>query len=235
MRNRRVTYPVLLVLLAFLAGAAYLVFSAHEDTVAAAASGSVAAPVAADPLEEGEGEDGWRHHGWAGDEPASAAPEPASSGDSIPARAPDDEDYDPQMWAMRRSFRLDGDAGAGQLPFAPSEHEASLVESDGALDLPAGASCEVRLLPVRTRMFNCLARVVCDGRVLYPNPSQTAGYVPCEVEGGEAVSAHDEGHTALDGDPLIRIDLRGGTVTVEDRGDGVEPFRATLRVGRRRT
>lgn len=240
MKERRVTWPVLIVLLAFLAGAGYLVWRAHDDTVAGdERDGSIATELDADPLDE-EGGDGWRHHDWGGTGPGDGAehppgPSPHRDSPMIPPGETNDEVYDPQMWAMRRSFRLEQDAGAGALPFPPSEHEASIIDSEGELGLSPGATCEVRVLPVRTSEFNCLARVVCDGRVLYPNPTQTAGYVPCDIEGGQAVSAVDDGHTALDGDPLIRLDLRNGTVTVEDRGDGVSPFRATLRIGRRRS
>lgn len=242
MKQRRVTLPVLIVLLAFLGGAGYLVYRAHEDTVSGdGVDGSLATELDADPLdEEGDDDDDrWRHHDWGEGGPGEGAerpPGPAPHRDSarIPPAEVNDDIYDPQMSAMRRSYRMETDGGV-PLPFSPSEHEASIVESDGDLGLSPGASCEVRVLPVRTQMFNCLARVVCDGRVLYPNPTQTAGYVPCDVEGGQAVSAVDDGHTAADGDPLIRLDLRNGTVTVEDRGDGVSPFRATLRIGRRRS
>lgn len=242
-RGRQVTLPVLIVLLAFLGGAGYLVWRAHDGTVGGDGGGALGSAVDGDPLEAGAGEGAWRHHDWGAAETAPAAgsgdsPErpPGTPRDSetIPPPAADDEDYDPQMWAMRRSFRMQADGGM-PLPFSPSEHEASIVESEGELGVAASASCEVRVLPVRTPRFNCLARVVCGGRVLYPNPTQTAGYVPCEIQDGEAVSAVDDGHTALDGDPLIRFDLQRGTVTVEDRGDGVAPFRATLRIGRRRS
>lgn len=240
-RGRKVTFPVLIVLLAFLGGAGYLVWRAHDGTVGGDAGGALGSAVGGDPLEEGSGDGAWRHHDWGTTDPApppgAAAPGQggaASDGERIPPPAADDDDYDPQMWAMRRSYRIQADGGM-PLPFPPSEHEASIVESEGELGVASGASCEVRVLPVRTPRFNCLARVVCDGRVLYPNPEQTAGYVPCEIEDGEAVAAADDGHTALDGDPLIRFDLRNGTVTVEDRGDGVAPFRATLRIGRRRS
>ena len=88
----------------------------------------------------------------------------------------------------------------------------------------------MRVLPVQTYAFNCLVRVMCEGRVLYPNPEQTAGYAPCEVEDGRPLRAVDDGHTAADGDPLVRVDVQAGTVTVEDRGDGVDAYRATLRM-----
>ncbi len=248
-RGRQVTLPVLIVLLAFLGGAGYLVWRAHDGTVGGDGGGALGSAVGTDPLEEGAGDDAWRHHDWGASETPPPPPGSAGSGEGgarraggeaqddgerIPPPAADDEDYDPQMWAMRRSFRMQADGGM-PLPFSPSEHEASIVESEGELGVAASASCEVRVLPVRTPRFNCLARVVCGGRVLYPNPTQTAGYVPCEIQDGEAVSAVDDGHTALDGDPLIRFDLQRGTVTVEDRGDGVAPFRATLRIGRRRS
>ncbi len=53
------------------------------------------------------------------------------------------------------------------------------------------------------------------------------------MEDGAPIRAVDDGHSAADGDPLVRLDLRAGAITVEDRGDGVEAFRATLQVGQR--
>ncbi|HEY8429092.1 MAG TPA: hypothetical protein VIL20_11985 [Sandaracinaceae bacterium] len=236
MKERRATLPVLLVLLAFLGGAGWLVHRAHERTVAGDEAGPLATTIETDPLAEpSDGERGWRHHDWRARD--AGAPEPPPSPPSSPARIPpapaQDEIFDPQMWAMRRSFGLSEDGGAAALPFVPIEQEARIVDSDGELGVSPDAACRVRVLPVRTQRFNCLARVVCDGRVLYPNPTQTAGYLPCDVEDGRPVRAVDDGHTALDGDPLFRLDLESGTVTVEDRGDGVSPFRATLRIGRR--
>jgi hypothetical protein len=228
-RDRRVTVPVLMVLLLLLGGAAYLVWNAHEDAVSADDGARVAA---VDDEEPRRGDDpmapgAWRHHDWAQPADPGATGRWESGAATMGAGAQPDE-YDPQAWAMRRSFPVDGDAGVGPLPFTPVERVAQIVESEGSVR--PGSSCQVRVLPVRTSEFNCLVRVVCEGRILYPNPTQTAGYAPCEVENGMAVSAVDDGPTAADGDPLVRIDLREGVVTVEDRGDGVAPFRATLRV-----
>lgn len=226
-RDRRVTFPVLLVLLLFFGGAAYLVWHAHEDAVSADDGARVSEVdddgFAYDPMAPGA----WRQHDWArgGDPSGSGTWE---SGAVTIGAGEATEEYDPQTWAMRRSFPMDGDAGVARLPFTPVTRSAQIVESEGSV--AAGASCQVRVLPVQTGEFNCLVRVICDGRILYPNPTQTAGYAPCEVENGRAVTALDEGHTAADGDPLVRVDLREGLITVEDRGDGVAPFRATLRV-----
>lgn len=224
--SRRPTLSVLLILLAFLGGASYLVYRAQGD--------SRAAPPSRDDERSTNANAGggtWRHHDWSG--PSVEAPPARVGSDGLIQAAPVSDDvYDPQAAAMRRSFPSDGDAGVG-LPFPPVEHGARIVSAEGALPVSRNARCEVRVLPVHAGGFNCLVRVLCDGRVLYPNQSQTAGYVPCDVEDGAPIRAVDDGHSAADGDPLVRLDLRAGAITVEDRGDGVEAFRATLQVGQR--
>lgn len=139
---------------------------------------------------------------------------------------------DPQMAAMWRSFHYMGQTGGEpELPFEPEAHRAQLVDSEG--DVAANpTSCQVRVLPVASGQFNCVVRVLCDGEVLYPNPTQTAGYVPCEMgEDGQVLRAVDSGHTASDGDPLVDLDLASGTITVEERDETGQPrYRATLRI-----
>jgi hypothetical protein len=233
MPSRRATIPVLLLLLAFLAGSGYLVYSSQEGAERDEGGGDVSLAGAIDPDDTEEG-GGWRHHDWgirAADHPQG--PAPMRDDGLIPPGPADDAVWDPQMDAMRHSYRFEGDAGGVALPFDPTNRGARVIDSDGALPVAPNASCEVRVLPVEAGGFNCLVRVICDGRVLYPNPTQTAGYAPCEVENGQPISALDDGHTAADGDPLVRLDIRAGTVTVEDRGDGVDAYRATLQIGRR--
>lgn len=239
--TKRVTIPVLLLLIAFVVGAGLVVYQANEREEDALQRPGVMGVELQGPAPEGEtSEEGWQHHAWGGegDEAGGArdrsgnAPPGHGHDGLIQAHASDDDSYDPQMRAMHRSFRLEGDAGVAGLPFSPSRHEARIVESEGSLGSSPSDSCEVRMLPVQTSQFNCLVRVMCGGRVLYPNPEQTAGYAPCDVEDGIAVRARDDGHTAADGDPLVSVDLHAGIVTIEDRGDGVAPFRATLRLGR---
>lgn len=231
MPSRRATIPVLLLLLAFLAGSGYLVYSSQEGAGRDEGSGDVSLAGAIDPGETEEGV-GWRHHDWGigarADHPQG--PAPMRHDGLIPPGPADDEVWDPQMDAMRHSYRFEGDAGGVALPFDPTNRRARVIDSDGVLPVAPNASCEVRVLPVEAGGFNCLVRVICDGRVLYPNPTQTAGYAPCEVENGQPISALDDGHTAADGDPLVRLDMRAGTVTVEDRGDGVDAYRATLQI-----
>lgn len=145
---------------------------------------------------------------------------------------PASSEEDPQLAAMWRSFhwQREADAEAPPLPFEPTAHRAELVHAEG--DVAASpTSCDVRVLPVEASGFNCVVRVMCDGAVLYPNPSQNAGYVPCELEDGRPVRAVDDGQTDRDGDPLVDLDLVGGTVTVEDYApDGSRRYRATLRI-----
>jgi hypothetical protein len=143
----------------------------------------------------------------------------------------EEDAVDPQLQAMRRSYRLASDAGAGRLPFEPVHLRGELFSVEGDRALEAGGSCDVRVLPVRTRAFNCLVRVRCGGELLYPNPEQTAGYVPCRMgDDGAPTFAHDDGVTARDGDPRLFFDRRRGMIEVSDRGDGVEAFRAILRL-----
>ena len=132
---------------------------------------------------------------------------------------------------MVRAFGLAGDAGDA-LPCAPIERSARITSLRGRLPFGRTAACDVRVLPVRSGAFDCLARVRCDGHVVYPNPTQTAGYVRCQLAGGEGgpMWLLDEGHTALDGDPRLRIELGAGAVVVSDEGDGVSPFEVTLRI-----
>jgi hypothetical protein len=139
--------------------------------------------------------------------------------------------HDPQLLAMWRSFRHEAaDGEAPELPFEPTATRARLVDAEGEVAASA-SSCDVRVLPVRSHAFNCVVRVTCDGEVLYPDARQRAGYVPCEIEDGRPVRAVDTGHTSRDGDPLVSVDLRAGTVTVEDRDEtGASRYRATLRL-----
>lgn len=230
MPQRRATLPVLLLLLVFLAGSGYLVYSAQKGAQRGDRGDvSFAGVLDSDEVEEPGGE--WRHYDWGAAAGAERSPGSAPLRDGrIPPGPADDEVWDPQMDAMRGSYRFDGDAGVA-LPFDPTQRGARVVASEGALPVSPDARCQLRVLPVQAGGFNCLVRVICDGQVLYPNPTQTAGYAPCEVENGQPISAVDDGHTAADGDPLVRVDLRAGTVTVEDRGDGVDAYRATLRIG----
>lgn len=119
---------------------------------------------------------------------------------------------DPQLSRFRASFEPEAD-----LPFRPTGRRGRITSSRG-LDLPPDASCDVRVLPVADPSgFNCLVRVVCGGVVVYPNQSQTAGYVACEVDGRGPQRAEDSMPSVRDGDPSILLDLASGTVQVGDR------------------
>ena len=123
-----------------------------------------------------------------------------------------DED-DPQMRAFRQSYRSETDAGISQ-PFSIVYHRGTLVSTSGVAGLSAGATCEVRVLPVTSYAFNCLLRVTCDGVVLYPDDALQAGYAPCEVEAGRVISAVDD--SSRDGDREIDINTRTRTVNVRE-------------------
>lgn len=135
---------------------------------------------------------------------------------------------DPQMFASRRS---EGPPDAGvRHPFAPMLRTGHISTTGGDAPVAVGATCDVRVLPVRARAFNCLVRVMCDGVVLYPNQTETAGYAPCDLESGLPVRAEDSGQTHSDGDPTLDVDLPARRVVVTDSGPGVPSFEATVRL-----
>lgn len=162
---------------------------------------------------------GWRRHEWPA---ARDAWHRTDRAPVLPASGPD-----PQQQAMIRSHR--GDAGVPAL-FAPLERTAHLLRYRGPLAVSAGAVCEVRVLPVHIPPYNCAVRVRCGASILYPNLSQTAGFVSCEVENGQVVRVDDPGFSASDGDPRMHLDLREGTLEIEDQRDEIASFRATLRL-----
>ena len=119
--------------------------------------------------------------------------------------------------AFHQSFQGDVDAGIPQ-PFSIAYHRGTLISSSGAAGVRPGASCEVRVLPVRSYEFNCLVRVTCDDVVIYPDDALRAGYAPCQIEGNEAVSAIDD--SSSDGDREIDLDVRGRSVVVSEHAPG---------------
>ncbi|MEM1415088.1 MAG: hypothetical protein AAGH15_09320 [Myxococcota bacterium] len=122
---------------------------------------------------------------------------------------------DPQERASQRFLRRQLDAGVPAV--VPQTFRLQLEHASGDLELPEGETCELRLLPVRTARFSCLARVRCGDAILYPDGAQRAGYVRCEGEGLH-LRASDEGTTPEDGDPRLAIDLWEGSVLVSDEG-----------------
>jgi len=169
--------------------------------------------------------------GWA--EPESVAP---AAEDRRPSALPSVSDahdrvYDPQRAAMLRGFQITSLDGGAALPFEPQERRATISSLSGTVPFDAEAACTLRVLPAHSGRFNCLVRVICGGAVVYPNQAQTAGFMQCELgSDGRPLQAVDRGHTAVDGDPLVRIDLQTGELTVEDRGDGVQPFSVSMRL-----
>ncbi len=134
---------------------------------------------------------------------------------------------DPQMAAFHQSYATAEDAGVPQ-PFSIAYHRGTLVSASGVAVHP-GASCEVRVLPVRSSDFNCLVRVMCDDVVIYPDDAQRAGYAPCEVENSEAVSAED--HSSTDGDREIDFDMHARSVVVQEHVGDSEVLSAHVVLG----
>lgn len=137
-----------------------------------------------------------------------------AAGDQRPAREPlpplVEALVDPQL----RTFHAAWDEHTPP-PFQPVEQRARLVSSRG-LALDPNASCDVRVLPVRDSGFNCLVRVVCGGTVVYPNPSQTAGYLSCSIDESGGIAGADTAPTSADGDPAIRLDPATGRVMISN-------------------
>lgn len=127
---------------------------------------------------------------------------------------------DPQVLAMRRSF---GDDAGMAASFTPYLHAGRAVVAAGLAGVNRSASCDVRVLPVRSEGgFNCVVRVRCDGVTVYPDSALEAGYAPCEVEGGVPRLATDRAPSDRDGDPELLVDLSGRRVRVHDVRHGAE-------------
>lgn len=135
------------------------------------------------------------------------------------------DDADPQMQAMERW--LGPVDGGVPMHFNPTYHRGAITDIEG-IALEPGTQCDVRVLPVRTYRFSCMIRVMCDGLVLYPDPEQGAGYVECDVENGQPITAVDDGYTFADGDPTVSFDRRHMRVTISDDGPGVPNFHAEI-------
>ena len=114
----------------------------------------------------------------------------------------------------------------GGVPFVNVERELRLETYDGPDGLSPGARCELRVLPVRARFYNCLVRVRCGSHVLYPNEDQRSGFLNCGTEGDRPVRASDERPSDIDGDPVIHFDITRGRVVVFDAG--ASSYRAEL-------
>ncbi|MFK7985544.1 MAG: hypothetical protein AB8I08_05895 [Sandaracinaceae bacterium] len=121
--------------------------------------------------------------------------------------------YDPHRADSEADFPVVGDGGT-VAPFAPVVWVARVEASPGApaVDTP----CEVRVLPVNQPPFNCVARVMCAGEVLYPNPSQSRGYLVCEIRESAVLRASDR--LESDGDPQLELDIAARRAEVEGEG-----------------
>jgi hypothetical protein len=150
--------------------------------------------------------------------PLGASPMRPWAGGAIEASEGDVED--PQMLAMRRSFGEDAGMAAAFSPYLHAGRAIVVAGVDGVADR---ASCDVRVLPVRSPGgFNCVVRVRCGGVTVYPDSALEAGYAPCEIEGGVPRLATDRAPTDRDGDPELLVDVGSGRVRVHDVRHGSE-------------
>lgn len=131
----------------------------------------------------------------------------AGSRDSLPPLV--EALVDPQLSSFH-SLWSDGSPP----PFVPVEQRAHVIHSRG-IDIAPNEPCEVRVLPVRGQ-FTCLVRVMCGERVVYPNPSQSAGYLNCTLDEYGRVAGADTAPTTIDGDPEIRLDPESGRVRISN-------------------
>ena len=136
---------------------------------------------------------------------------------------------DPQLAASHRSYpEQDGGVSAS---FAPMMRIAHVTQVAGNSEVTVGQRCEVRVLPVRSGGFNCLARVQCGNALLYPDSAQRAGYVSCELSSwGYPSRAQDFEVTGDDGDPALLFDLPNRRIEVRDDGPMGNDFSAVLRI-----
>lgn len=116
---------------------------------------------------------------------------------------------DPQLSSFRRAW-----SDESPPPFEPVEQRAHVVRAHG-IDIDPNEPCEVRVLPVRGQ-FTCLVRVMCGERVVYPNPSESAGYLNCTLDEHGRVAGADTAPTTIDGDPEIRFDRDSGRVRISN-------------------
>lgn len=145
---------------------------------------------------------------------------------AVAAAAETSTEPDPQLQRSRASAgSLDGGAGS----FSGVTHRGRVAQVQGDAPVRAGASCDVRVLPVSAGGFNCLVRVICDGTLLYPNPDQSAGFVTCQVDASGPTTAEDRGYSSQDGDPLLTFDAPSQRIVVGDGGEGrVRDYLATI-------
>lgn len=129
---------------------------------------------------------------------------------------------DPQWMAYHSSFPAET-----LVPFRPTEQTGTIADASG-LELGAGESCDVRVLPVNTGSFNCLIRVSCGGQVIYPNRAETAGYVRCDTDGVQPLRALDDAETGRDGDPAVSFDLENRRVVVWEGPEASPTYRVAI-------
>jgi hypothetical protein len=110
------------------------------------------------------------------------------------------------------------------LPVPAQTHRATVVETTGQAPVAAHTTCDVYITSAPAQNgLNCRVRVLCGGQVLYGRDGEGAnsyGYNQCVVTGSpdgiQAVEAHDRGHRAHDGDPMMDLQTAQGRVTITD-------------------
>ena len=135
---------------------------------------------------------------------------------------------DPQLERSLASLRFAPDAGLGL--FDTMERTGHVTSIEGDAPIGVGAMCSVRVLPVLTNRFNCMIRVICDGVLLYPDPSEDAGYVDCRVVNGTPATAHDHMATWQDTDPKVRLDMALAKIEVGDDSPEGSRYLASIRI-----
>lgn len=164
------------------------------------------------------------------DDPRVTGEEPEWTGEGRPRPRP--RARDPQLERSLASLRHAPDAGLGL--FDTMERTGRVTSISGDAPIGVGAMCSVRVLPVLTSRFNCMVRVICDGVLLYPDPSEDAGYVDCRVVDGVPATAHDHMATYQDTDPKVRIDMMQSKIEVGDDSPEGGTYLASISLDTRR-
>lgn len=109
----------------------------------------------------------------------------------------------------------------------PVSAQARVESVRGEPIVARGDRCAVEIRPTWREATSCRIHVRCARTVLYG--AAHSGYGQCRVENGRVVQAQDDGFTAQDTDPEIRLDLAARTGLVRDEAGGTS-FEVSLRL-----